>query len=143
LFARFRRRYDARHPGGALERLRRFYDELRRRRMFRALGAYAVGAFAVLQVAEPIVNGLHLPGWSISAVVIACAAGFPVAFALSWAFDFTSRGIERTPDLVVTPAPPTPPAASPAVKPGPMSALLEELAWCTRRATAASAGWSR
>jgi tetratricopeptide (TPR) repeat protein len=111
-----------------LERLRRFYDELRRRRMFRALGAYAVGAFALLQVAEPVVHGLHLPEWGITAVVVACAAGFPVAFLLAWTFDLTRRGIERTPDVVPTPRPPTPAAAVPPVQAGAMSALLEELA---------------
>jgi len=111
-----------------LERLRRFYEELRRRRMLRALGAYAVGAFAVLQSAEPVVHGLHLPEWIISAVVIACAAGFPIAFVLAWTFDLTTHGIERTPDATPSPRTPTPPLPSPAVKPGQMSALLEELA---------------
>ncbi|MFT3915454.1 MAG: protein kinase [Anaeromyxobacteraceae bacterium] len=96
--------------------------------MFRALGAYGVGAFAVLQSAEPVVHGLHLPEWVISVVVIGCAAGFPVAFVLAWTFDLTARGIERTPDAApVTPTPPPAPENS-AVRPGQLSALLEELA---------------
>jgi tetratricopeptide (TPR) repeat protein len=111
-----------------LERLRRFYEELRRRRMFRALGAYAVGAFAILQIAEPVVHGLHLPEWTITAIVVACAAGFPAAFALAWTYDLTGKGIQRTPDMIPTPRPPTPPAAAPPVKAGAMTALLEELA---------------
>jgi len=110
-----------------LERLRRFYDEMRRRRMFRALGAYAVAAFALLQVAEPVAHGLHLPDWTVTAAVVASAAGFPLAFLLAWTFDLTTRGIERTPD-VPPPRAATPHSPVPAVQAGAMSALLEELA---------------
>ncbi|MGC4001190.1 MAG: serine/threonine-protein kinase [Anaeromyxobacter sp.] len=111
-----------------MERVRKFYEELRRRRILRAMGAYAVGAFALLQVSEPVVHGLSLPEWVIKAVVIACAAGFPVAFVLAWLFDLTARGIERTPDAPSSPRPPTPPAAGAPVHPGAMTALLDELA---------------
>jgi TolB-like protein/tetratricopeptide (TPR) repeat protein len=71
--------------------------ELRRRRVFRTLLAWGVVSFAVLQVFEPVMHGLHIPDWSLTAVVLVLAAGFPVSALLAWAFDITPRGIERTP----------------------------------------------
>ncbi|OLC49547.1 MAG: hypothetical protein AUH82_00290 [Chloroflexi bacterium 13_1_40CM_4_65_13] len=70
--------------------------ELKRRRVFRALVGYAIVAFAVLQVIEPVMHGLRLPDWTLSFVVVALAIGFPVVLALAWVFDVTAGGIERT-----------------------------------------------
>jgi len=70
--------------------------ELKRRRVFRALLGYAVVAFAVLQVVEPVMHGLHLPDWTLSFVVVALAVAFPVVLVLAWVFDVSSGGIERT-----------------------------------------------
>jgi serine/threonine-protein kinase len=73
-----------------------FAAELRRRRVFRALVPYAVAAFAILQVAEPLMHGLHLPDWVLSLIVVLLALGFPVTVGLSWAFDLGATGVERT-----------------------------------------------
>ena len=70
--------------------------ELRRRRVFSALAGYGIAAFAILQVVEPVKNGLHLPDWILTAAVIGLGLGFPVAAALAWVFDITAKGIERT-----------------------------------------------
>jgi len=71
--------------------------ELKRRRVIRALIGYAVAAFAVLQIIEPIMHGLHWPDAVLSWVVVALAAGFPIVVGLAWIFDVTADGIERTP----------------------------------------------
>jgi hypothetical protein len=73
-----------------------FFSELRRRRVFRVLLAYGIASFAVLQVVEPVMHGLHLPEWVLSASVILLGLGFPVAIGLAWAFDLTPAGVERT-----------------------------------------------
>src|SRR5207302_7905261 len=70
--------------------------ELKRRRVFRALVGYAIVAFAVLHVIEPVMHGLRHPDWTLSFVVVALAIGFPVILALAWVFDVTAGGIERT-----------------------------------------------
>jgi TolB-like protein len=80
-----------------MSRGRAFLEELRRRRVFRALVGWGIFAFAVLQVYEPVMHGLHLPEWTLSLVVLLLAAGFPATVALSWIFDLSSEGIERTP----------------------------------------------
>jgi TolB-like protein/Tfp pilus assembly protein PilF len=70
--------------------------ELKRRRVFRALLGYAIVSFAVLQVIEPIINGLHLPEWTLSFVVVTLVVSFPVVLFLAWVFDVNPGGIERT-----------------------------------------------
>jgi TolB-like protein len=72
--------------------------ELKRRRVFRAIAVYAVAAFAVLQVVEPVMHGLHLPEWVLTLVIVLLAAGFPLAALLSWSFDLGPGGVTRTPD---------------------------------------------
>ena len=71
--------------------------ELQRRRVFRALVGYGIAAFAVLQVVEPVMHGLHWPESVLSYVVLVLAAGFPVVVALAWIFDVNAGQIERTP----------------------------------------------
>jgi TolB-like protein/Tfp pilus assembly protein PilF len=70
--------------------------ELKRRRVFRALAAYAIVAFAVLQVVEPVMHGLRLPDWTLSFVVVALGVGLPIVLVLAWIFDVGPGGIERT-----------------------------------------------
>lgn len=71
--------------------------ELKRRRVFRVAGAYLVGAWIVLQVADTLFPALHLPPWTVTLVAAAVVLGFPIALVLGWAFDITPGGIERTP----------------------------------------------
>src|SRR6266446_4295582 len=70
--------------------------ELKRRRVFRAVAGYAIVAFALLQIIEPVMHGLRLPDWTLSFVVVALAVAFPVVVVLAWVFDVSSGGIERT-----------------------------------------------
>jgi TolB-like protein/predicted Zn-dependent protease len=58
--------------------------ELKRRHVFRALIAWGVFSFAVLQIIEPIMHGLRWPESVLSYVVAALAAGFPVVVGLAW-----------------------------------------------------------
>jgi len=73
-----------------------WFAELKRRRVFRALVGYGIASFAVLQIIEPIMHGLHWPETVLSYVVVGLAAGFPVVITLAWAFDVKAGRIERT-----------------------------------------------
>jgi Tol biopolymer transport system component len=83
-------------PDSPRRSFRAFLDELRRRRVIRALVVYGAIAFAILQVVEPVMHGLHLPDMVLSVVVVLLGLGFPVAVGLAWAFDMTATGVERT-----------------------------------------------
>src|SRR5262245_5909771 len=71
-------------------------SELKRRRVFRVAGAYLVGAWIVLQVADTLFPALGLPVWTVRFVAVAAVLGFPIALILGWVFDLTPDGIERT-----------------------------------------------
>ena len=55
-------------PGG--HSLAGLFEELKRRKVFRVMAAYAVFAWIVLQVAEVTFEPLHLPDWALTAVVV-------------------------------------------------------------------------
>jgi len=69
--------------------------ELTRRKVPRAVGAYAVAVFALLQLMDAAVEPLRLPDWLPTLVVIVLILGFPLVFLLAWQFDITPGGIRR------------------------------------------------
>src|SRR5210317_641162 len=72
------------------------WTELRRRKVVRVAVAYVIGAWLLMQVGDTLLGLLELPGWIGKALVVALALGFPLALVLSWMFDFTPGGIEKT-----------------------------------------------
>lgn len=72
-----------------------FISELRRRRVFRVAGAYLVGMWLVLQVAETTFEPLHLPGWWLTALTILAVVGLPIVVVLAWAYEITPQGIVK------------------------------------------------
>jgi len=73
--------------------LKQFIAELKGRGVYRVTAIYCAGAWALLQVADVMLPVLGLPEWSISALLIASAAGFPAALVLAWLFDLTPDGV--------------------------------------------------
>jgi TolB-like protein/tetratricopeptide (TPR) repeat protein/DNA-binding winged helix-turn-helix (wHTH) protein len=69
--------------------------ELRRRHVFRVVGAYLVGMWLVLQVAETIFEPLHLPDWWLTALTILVIIGLPIVAVLAWEYEITPDGIVR------------------------------------------------
>ena len=76
--------------------------ELQRRRVFRALVGYGLGAFAILQIVEPIMHGLHWSEMVLSYVVVALAVGFPIVVGLAWIFDVNAGRIEKSAPVPLT-----------------------------------------
>lgn len=74
-----------------------FFEELRQRRVIRAIAGYGVASFAILQVVEPIMHALRLPDATLTFSVVALGLGFPLVVVLAWAFDLSAAGVERTP----------------------------------------------
>jgi len=73
-----------------------WFEEMKRRRVFRALIGYGIVSFAVLQIIEPVMHGLNLPDWVLSATVVGLGIGFPFTLVLAWALDVKGGRIERT-----------------------------------------------
>jgi TolB-like protein/tetratricopeptide (TPR) repeat protein/DNA-binding winged helix-turn-helix (wHTH) protein len=69
------------------------FAELRRRKVIRATGAYLVGMWLVLQVAETTFEPLHLPEWWLTALTILAVVGLPIVAVLAWAYEVTPQGL--------------------------------------------------
>ncbi len=76
-------------------RLEHFITELKRRQVFRAAGAYLIGMWVVLQVAEVTFEPLHLPDWWMTALTILAVLGLPIVLVVAWAYEITPSGIVR------------------------------------------------
>lgn len=72
--------------------------ELKRRKVFRVAGVYAVVAFAVLQAVDLAIEPLRLPAWTMTLLWVLALAGFPIAVVLAWALEVTPEGVRRTED---------------------------------------------
>lgn len=75
--------------------LRRFWPELKRRRVIHLISVYASSAFIIIELINKLSEPLKLPDNLLTIVVILLAVGFPFAIILSWLFDLNSKGIER------------------------------------------------
>jgi len=69
--------------------------ELKRRRVYPVIAAYAVFAFILLQIGEITFAPLGLPNWVMVGLIMLVILGFPVAVVLAWVFDITPTGIQR------------------------------------------------
>src|SRR6266404_5961484 len=78
---------------------RSFFEELKRRRVYRVALGYAVAASAIVQVGGTVLPIFHVPEWLQQVFVVLIAIDFPSALMLAWAFDVTREGIQRTSDV--------------------------------------------
>jgi TolB-like protein/Flp pilus assembly protein TadD len=74
----------------------KFWQELRRRRVYRLAGLYILGAWAVIQVADISFPAWGVPDSALRYLFFAAAACFPIALIFSWFYDITPKGIVRT-----------------------------------------------
>jgi len=74
----------------------RFWQELKRRKVFGVVTTYAATAYIIIEVINNLAVPLHLPDWFATLVLIVMAIGLPVVIILAWVFDFTPKGIEKT-----------------------------------------------
>src|SRR5512132_2922214 len=79
--------------------MRRFFSELKRRKVYRVAIAYAVAAWLVAQVVTQIFPVFEVSQWALRSMIVLLITGFPIALILAWAFDITPEGIKRTDDV--------------------------------------------
>ena len=76
-----------------------FFDELKRRNVFRVGIAYAVSAWVLLQIVDLVLENISAPDWVMQVFMLALAIGFPVAVIFAWAFEMTPEGIKKEKDV--------------------------------------------
>ena len=77
-------------------RLFRFWQELKRRKVGRVITVYAAASFVILELASIIVEPLKLPEWTVPMVIVLLLLGFILAVVFSWIYDITPEGIQKT-----------------------------------------------
>jgi tetratricopeptide (TPR) repeat protein/TolB-like protein len=73
-----------------------FWEELKRRKVFRIVAMYAASGFIILELVDIISPALQLPSWTLTLVIVLLAIGFPIVGILSWIFDITPEGLKKT-----------------------------------------------
>ena len=73
-----------------------FFEELKRRKVFRVAIAYVVGSWALAQGLSQVLPVFDIPNSVIRGVIGLMLVGFPAALVLAWIFDITPSGIQRT-----------------------------------------------
>ncbi len=80
------------------DKMTRFWQELKRRKVVRVISVYAAAAFVILELTSIVAPSLGLPTWTLNLVIILLCAGFVIATILSWVFDrHPEGGLVRTP----------------------------------------------
>jgi len=70
-----------------------FFNELKRRNVFRVGAAYLVVGWLVLQIVDVVGDMLALPDTVGRTILMLLAIGFPIALIVSWIYEVTPEGI--------------------------------------------------
>ena len=73
-----------------------FWQELRRRRVYRMVGFYVVSACLFIQIADVFFPAWGLPDTALRFLITATISCFPIALIFSWTYDITTSGIVKT-----------------------------------------------
>src|SRR5205823_8460854 len=76
-----------------------FFEEVKRRKVFRVAIAYIVAGWALAQGLAQVLPVFDIPNSVIRVVIALMLIGFPVALVLGWVFDLTPQGIKATPTV--------------------------------------------
>ena len=76
-----------------------FFDELKRRNVFRVAIGYVITAWLLLQVIDLVLENINAPDWVMQVFMLALAIGFPLALFFAWAFEMTPEGVKREADV--------------------------------------------
>src|SRR6266581_1506841 len=79
-----------------------FFEEVRRRRIYRVAAAYIIAAGGIIQLASAAFPAWELPNWALRLVIVLLLLGFPIALMLAWAYDITAQGVRATPTTAAT-----------------------------------------
>jgi len=76
-----------------------FFEELKRRNVFRVAIGYVITAWLLLQVVDLVLENINAPEWVMQVFMLALAIGFPLAVFFAWAFEMTPEGVKRESEI--------------------------------------------
>ena len=80
-----------------------FFEEIKRRKVYRVAVAYTVVAGGAIQLASAVFPAWEFPSWALRLVILLLLIGFPISLILAWVLDLTPEGIRTTPPSPGTP----------------------------------------
>lgn len=85
------------------EKKKKLVDELQRRGVFTAVGAYAIVVWLAATGLVDLFPAVGFPDWSIRAFLLAAVAATPLVAFLAWRYNITFKGVLRDPADVPSP----------------------------------------
>ena len=76
-----------------------FFNELKRRNVFRVGFAYAVVGWFVAQVTDLVLESFGAPEWVMKTMLFFMLLGFVLSLFIAWAYELTPEGIKRAEDV--------------------------------------------
>ena len=83
-------------------KIARFWQELKRRKVIQVIIVYATAAFVILELVDIITEPLKLPEWTVAFIIVLLCVGFIIAVILSWIYDLGPEGVKKTESIEVT-----------------------------------------
>lgn len=80
----------------------RFFEELKRRNVFKVATAYAIAGWLIIQVIATVSPQLSLPEWVPSFFTLLVLIGFPLVLIFAWAFELTPEGLQKSNEVEIT-----------------------------------------
>jgi len=74
------------------------WAELKRRNVPHVATVYAMSAWIAIQVAVAVGPYLGFPAWAVTAVIVLCLVGFPIALIIAWVYEWGPGGMVKTED---------------------------------------------
>ena len=78
-----------------------FFEEAKRRKVYRVAAAYIIAAGGIIQLASAAFPAWELPNWALRLVIVVLLMGFPIALIFAWVYDITAQGVRATPTPAV------------------------------------------
>jgi TolB-like protein len=91
-----------------------FFAELKRRYIYGIAAAYAVAAWALLQLFNNVAPLLKVPDWTGTMLLVLLVGGFPVALVFAWMMDLSAAAALKRVSPQPGTAKPLPPLSVPA-----------------------------
>lgn len=79
-----------------MDPVQKFFNELRRRNVFRAGIIYLVLVWLILKVAQVLPPVFDIPIWLLRLAIVFLVVGFPIVLVLAWLLEMSPTGLKRT-----------------------------------------------
>ncbi|MEM9302976.1 MAG: hypothetical protein AAGE01_12740 [Pseudomonadota bacterium] len=76
-----------------------FFQELKRRNVFRVVTLYLVAGWLVLQVADVLSGVMGLPDWTLRLIALILGLGLLFVVIFAWVYELTPEGVRKASDV--------------------------------------------